>query len=512
MNVLASGQYALRTLLPGLRMAAITMLAVLGCFGTALLIEHVAHLHVDVVILAVVLAVTLSRTTGQPAGHQHRNRLLSIVLLPLVSVAALEVGSLLHDHETLADAVIVLAFSGAVWIRRFGPLATRAGTIATLPFLAALITPAPVPVHDSRWWAAAIALVAAGWVTASQGVAIRVGWQPRSGIAAAPSTIRRTARGGMPASTKMALQLAVALAAGFALGHLAFGRHWTWVVITVYVVCAGNRGRADVLYKSALRVAGATAGTATATVIAGSVPAGSRLAVVAIFCVLAMGIWLRTYNYAWWAMCMTAALALMYGYFGESGDHLLGLRMLAIVLGAALGLASSWLIFPVRSHDVLRRRVADALAALTDVLQALRGQSDTLPASAARFHTAVHLLDQIAPPLLIARRLRRGPHAADAIEAVRRCAAPVRTLVSYARDSPDHLQSAPAARHAGLVLRDLVDIRRAMGGQQRPSRERPHRPVTDHPLHSSLDAIAAALDTVHLAMSLRRPARQQSAG
>jgi uncharacterized membrane protein YccC len=208
-------------------------------------------------------------------------------------------------------------------------------------------------------------------------------------------------------------------------------------------------------------------------------------------------------------MCMTAALALLYGYFGESGGHILGLRMLAILLGAALGVASSWLLLPVRTHDVLRRRVADALAALTDVLQALRGNPDAVPSSVAGFHTAVRALDQIAPPLLLSRRLSRGPHAADAIEGIRHCAAPVTALEQYARENPEHLHSKPATGHAGLVLREIVDVRRALAGQPRPTRDRPRRDVSDDPLHGSLDAIAVALDTVHQAMSLPgRPRRQ----
>jgi uncharacterized membrane protein YccC len=249
-------------------------------------------------------------------------------------------------------------------------------------------------------------------------------------------------------------------------------------------------------------------GTATATLIASSVPPGSRLAVVAIFGVLAVGTWLRTYNYAFWAMCMTAALALLYGYFGESGGHILGLRMLAILLGAGLGLASSWLLFPVRSHDVLRRRVADALAALTDVLQALRANPSAVPTCAAGFHAAVHALDQIAPPLLLWRRLTRRAHPADAIEAVRRCTGPVATLEQYAQENAEQLQSKPAHGHAGLVLRELGDIRRALGGHPRPTRDRPRRTTSNHPLHESLDAIAAALDSVHEAMSLQRRRHQ----
>jgi hypothetical protein len=488
------------------------MLAVLGSFATALALEHVARLHVDVVILAVVLAMTLSRASGRGKRRDRRAVLLSLGLLPLISVAALEAGGLLRHSEALGDAIMVLSFSGAIWVRRFGPLATRAGTIATLPFLAVLITPVPAPVSDSRWWAAVIALIAAVWVTAVHLVGSKVGWLPASPDNPAPPPATRRQRAGLPASTKMAVQLAAALSAAFALGHLTFGRHWTWVVVTVYVVSAGNRGRGDVLYKSMLRVAGATVGTAAATLIAGSVPPGSRLAVVAIFCVLAVGTWLRTYNYAFWAMCMTAALALLYGYFGESGGHILGVRMLAILLGAALGIASAWLLLPVRTHDVLRRRVADALAALTEVLQAIRGDLEAVPSRAAQFSAAVRSLDQIAAPLLLHGRFTRGIHPSDAIAAIRRCAVPVATLEQYAREHPEQLVTRPAAGHANRTLREVGDVRRALIGSPRPARDRPGWQQDGHPVHASFDAITSALDTVHAAMTRTRSRTRQQPG
>ena len=40
-----------------------------------------------------------------------------------------------------------------------------------------------------------------------------------------------------------------------------FGSHWIWVVLTAYIVCSGNRGRGDVVHKSAIRVIGAACGT-----------------------------------------------------------------------------------------------------------------------------------------------------------------------------------------------------------------------------------------------------------
>ena len=62
-------------------------------------------------------------------------------------------------------------------------------------------------------------------------------------------------------------------------------------------------------------------------------------------------------------------LALLYRYFGESAAGLLQTRLEAILLGALIGVVSSWLVLPVRSSDVLRRRLGTVLAGISDVLK-----------------------------------------------------------------------------------------------------------------------------------------------
>ena len=127
-------------------------------------------------------------------------------------------------------------------------------------------------------------------------------------------------------------------------------------MLTAFIVCSGNRGRADVLHKSGLRLAGALGGTAAATLLAGGIPAGSAVTVAAIFAVLGVAVLLRTLSYAYWAAGITAVLALLNGYFGVSGSGVLGERLAGILAGAAIGVAVSWLVLPVRTTDVLRRR------------------------------------------------------------------------------------------------------------------------------------------------------------
>jgi uncharacterized membrane protein YccC len=192
---------------------------------------------------------------------------------------------------------------------------------------------------------------------------------------------------------------------------------------------------------------GALAGTVLATVLfVGVFSPGADASIVAIFVILTVATWLRPFSYAYWAGCVTAALAFLYGYFGQTGTGLLYTRLEGILYGALVSIAASWFILPVRTTDVLRRRRADALAVLTDFLAAIRVEPAQLDLHQARFDRAVQQLDQITPPLvahrLITRRLltrrlftqrwRTRPHQADIVDAIRQCATPMHAIVHCA--------------------------------------------------------------------------------
>jgi hypothetical protein len=213
----------------------------------------------------------------------------------------------------------------------------------------------------------------------------------------------------------MALQMAAALGSACVIGHVLFGDRWEWTLLSAFVVSSGNRGRGDVLHKAGLRLLGAAAGTAGATLIAGQLPRGDRTELVALFAVMAVALALREASYAFWACGVTAMLALLHGYYGQTGSGLLGERLLGVLIGSAVGVAAAWVVTPVRSRDVLRARIADCLAALNDDL----GDEADGP---ARFPATLLRLDELHPTwrahaLVTART---GSRPVDAITALRR--------------------------------------------------------------------------------------------
>jgi uncharacterized membrane protein YccC len=112
--------------------------------------------------------------------------------------------------------------------------------------------------------------------------------------------------------------------------------------------------------------------------------------------IIAIGLWLREWTYAAWAVVMTLVITLLQGtaihvQSGIGGEQL-WIRILAIIVGAACGLAASWFVLPVRSEGVVRKRVAEALAALSDYA------AEQTPATDHDLGVALEKLDEVAAP------------------------------------------------------------------------------------------------------------------
>ncbi|MEU9170190.1 FUSC family protein [Streptomyces sp. NPDC048420] len=331
--------------------AALTMTAVLLCWAVALRLETAAGLHTDVLVLAVALTLTLA---GTQRTADTRRRLTALALLPATAAVSIGVGRLIAAHHVVGAAVFTAGMAAPVWIRRYGRAATKAGTLMTLPFIALLVVPGPTlpPKAQSglvTWgWAALIGVVAVCCVWLVQGLGDRYGpWRPDPDPP--QPALSRPSRLHPRPSTRMALQMAAAIAAAFVTGRLLFDDHWPWVVLTAYVVASGNRGRTDVVRKGIERLAGAAAGTLSAAGVT-AVGVTGRTSVALMFTVLTIALWLRPLNYAYWAAGMATALSLLLGYFGQDATTLLPTRLAAIAVGAALTVTSAWWLLPVRGR------------------------------------------------------------------------------------------------------------------------------------------------------------------
>ncbi len=366
--------------------AVVSVASMLIGLGAGLALTRFWHLAPGTVVLATVVGMSLGRTQQSATWP---DRAAGLVVVPLVAAGSAALSGLLVGRlAALGSAVFVLGLSATVWGRRFGPRATTLGTLAVLPLLSLLFAPSGSPLWSGVTAAVVFLLVSAMQVVVGSGEPV----------------VRQ--RSSAAVSTRMAVQLAAALTAAFVVGRLVWPTHWQWVVLTAFIVCSGNRGRGDVLHKSVLRVFGAAVGTLAATgLFAVCTPSGAGC-VAAILVVLVAGIVLRPISYAYWAACVTAAMALLLGLLGQNAAPLLLTRLGAIVVGGVLGVAASWLVLPVRSRDVAGKRIAAARRAI-EHLRSAGDDDEAARAARTAVRQAIAQLDLIAPAFNAHRRLHR---------------------------------------------------------------------------------------------------------
>lgn len=138
------------------------------------------------------------------------------------------------------------------------------------------------------------------------------------------------------------------------------------------------------------------------------------------------------------------------------------LRLEQIVIGALIGVAAAWLICPVRSTAVLRRRIADALAVLADSVD------PATPASSPNdWLAALARVKEIAPAFrasrVVARQLR-VLQPADWIEALLACADPATVLIAR-NETPGEVRKAVGA--ARKAMREPAQLLPALRHLQR---------------------------------------------
>jgi hypothetical protein len=417
-------------------------------------------------VLAVVLSLSLSRSH---LDRDLRGRLEAAVVLPLVGLVAIGVGMLLRQMPWVGALTFIAGMFLSIWLRNFGSMARRAGRLIALPFVTLLTVPhvhaAGNSVLPALLVPIVVALLALFWVTLFHALARRLGLLPPiTASAHADTTPTQESKLRPAASTRMAIQMAVALALSFVVGYLCFAERWAWIVLTAFIVHSGNRGRLDVVYKSGLRVIGAAAGTVLAMSLSFHAQANPTTTGVWILAALFFGVWLRPLGYAWWAMFVTLALALLQGFEPQPPGMLLWQRLEEIVIGALIGLASAWFVLPVRSTDVLRRRLADALAAMAEATD-----PSTPERNPARVAKALDELADMAAPFRAARRITQGFRAvqpADWVDTLLACRAPAIEVIARG-ETPGRLRQAIGAARKSLrepdtLLPALQQLRQAL--------------------------------------------------
>jgi len=131
------------------------------------------------------------------------------------------------------------------------------------------------------------------------------------------------------------------------------------------------------------------------------------------------------------------------------------LRLGGIAIGALCAIAATWFVFPIRTEQVVRRRVADALAALRGIVAAGGTGDPWHPRHAAMLDHHASELDRVAPPVRLHRRVigskSGADHPATLIERAQE-------LLALARsESTDRAHLGAKMRSLGSLLRGEKD-------------------------------------------------------
>lgn len=404
--------------LPSWVPAALSVAAAAASFMVMYLLSRQFGAGPGAAILSAVLALSFARRRAEGTSHPWAWELTGIIL---VGIAAAAVAWLLHAWFALGAAVFTAGLFLSVWLRRFGGRLRQLSRVIALPFIGLLVAPAAP--HSTAGPGADLFLVLAAGVVAFGFDRLLLFLEPAAAGTGEAAPPRPAEQGALSTSTRMALQMGVALAAAFLAGGLLFPGHWSWVVITAFIVCSGAIGRGDAAYKGVLRLLGAALGVLVATVLQYVAMPHGPAAAVLVFAALFVGTWLREVSYAWWAACVTLILALLLPPGEGSVTVLLGERLVAILVGAICGVAACWFVLPIKTRSVVRRRVADTLLALEEWAGAAEPDREQKLRVVERF---AEECERIAPPLRWQQRLERlqpdAEHPAVWLAIVQRCA------------------------------------------------------------------------------------------
>lgn len=349
-------------------------------------LNGVAHFGASIVVLGATVALTAARP-GPDAGPARAAAFL--LATATVSVVALVSG---RSGRVVPALFVLVVFAGTAGRGLGGKVAVVAQSVM-FAFLALFI--APVNIHgdgvSTVGWALLAAVVAYG-----------------AAYAASRSTTLRPVRDddaqprvGMHVWRGVRASLSIGLA--FVLGGLLFPGHQVWAVVAAFVIGVGTVSRGDAVLRGVQRTLGAALGTLGATLLASVVGGRGLLSVGLILLFLGGGLYLRQISYVYWAVAVTSVLALLYGLNGPTDTDLLGVRVLAGLLGGACAIGPAVFLAPIRTRAVVLKRAGAALRSIGVALRQNGEPDDTVRAA----ERDIAALRAAAAPLLVTRRFHR---------------------------------------------------------------------------------------------------------
>ncbi|PWH06073.1 FUSC family protein [Brachybacterium endophyticum] len=290
----------------------------------------------------------------------------------------------------------------------------------------------------------------------------------------------------LSATTRQAVQVAIAGSLAIGAGTLISGSRYYWAVIAAFVVFTGTGTRMDSFGKSLNRVIGTALGLVAGIALAAVTAGHPEFALVVIVLSVFLGFYLIRVSYAYMMFFVTILVAQLYGILGQFSDALLLLRLAETAAGATIGMLVALLVVPVSTRDTVRSAEREVVDAIADLMTAVQGPdageapgtdaSGPLDAGAWRSEVDAHLLaveNAQRRLTLAAAPLTRYHLTEHRPRRVRRRLTVVATCVSYARTATAGVMGLEGPRDRILGACDEVaQLARAIAAGEHQLRER----------------------------------------
>jgi hypothetical protein len=182
-------------------------------------------------------------------------------------------------------------------------------------------------------------------------------------------------------TTRQAVQAALAAALAIVAGESISPQRYYWAVITAFIAFTGASNAGETFRRSFARVAGTLAGLVGAIALA-HLTTGHQVATLAgLFGCIFLAFYVQQLSYAAMIFFITLMLGQMYTLLNTFSDAVLVLRLEETAVGAAIGVAVSFLVLPTGTRATARAARAGFLRQLADLLDGcahhLRHDADT---------------------------------------------------------------------------------------------------------------------------------------
>ncbi|NML47287.1 hypothetical protein HHL11_26300 [Ramlibacter sp. G-1-2-2] len=171
-------------------------------------------------------------------------------------------------------------------------------------------------------------------------------------------------------SQRQACQAAVAALGASAVGYAISSDHWYWAVYSAFVVFTRATSMGQALSQAWQGILANVVGVTFGLLLANAVHGHMALQLVLLFMFIGAGFYAYSGLQPLYTLLLTAMLAMLYELLGEHTPDLLVTRLQETVAGAAVGIASGLLVFPVRTQSHSDRESAALLREAAPLLRA----------------------------------------------------------------------------------------------------------------------------------------------